>query len=985
MFTRRQMIATLTALAAPALGGDPTLGWHTLETEHFIVHYHDRQGDMPQRVALYCEEAHIQLMPLLDWLPAEKTHVIIDDRVDTANGSAVIVPRNTIRLFLTGPPGRGSLGDYDDWLRGLIIHEYVHILHIDTIDGLPAILNEILGKRASPNQLLPRWFTEGMATYHESARTGGGRVRSSLFHMYLRTAYLDGNFFDLGTLTGLPYDWPRGAAPYLYGSHFLAYVAETRGEEFFRAFNHKYGGRYIPYSMNITAREVVGEDFEQLYAEWFAHIAGTYEAQLMAIRAAGVTPVERLTENHQSSHTPRARPGTRQVSFFSASGRDSAGIYTHDLDSEQIEPLVVHGSVGGPHWWDPTGRYVIFNTSVLLRNTYAYNDLVMHDVQTGVEERLTRGLRARDPAFDPQGRRVVFVENDAGRTHLALFDLQTGQRRRLIETTTEGQFDTPVFDPSGRFIAVSYWPDRRGRDIYVYDTQHERLVRLTADRAIDLEPTFSPDGKYLVFSSDRTRVYDIYAIETQTLAGRVDGLVKRYPDKTLEPLDLPIWRVSRVERGLFTPQIVQDGDRQWLYVSTFGVYGFDLGRMPFDPERFLGPAPPSQIKRPSVAAPVVPEPVITEGPDTYRPALYLLPRSVGVLMAFTNGGRGSYGLELLGFDPVGFHSWFLAAEYFEETENAFVAANYSYSRLPVSLGVGFQFSTYERTRSLVAGSTFVPFTEQAIDAQLSLGIPLPSIRATHNLSLGYNLRFTDFFDDPPVVAPEPVDLSPRQPEQGNFSSVTLSYFVGDNERYGQSITTENGYSVNLSLRYRDRITGADVRSVRATYSTAFYVQNPWLSNHVTQFRLRGGFERTNFRGPNRFAIGGAPPQELVSAIINETPLGGTFLRGFRPGTAVGQQFHVASVEYRFPIWIIQSGFGTLPFNIGRLGGSVYADYGSAFSGRLPEARFFAGNGAELLLETTFGYALPLFFRMGYAHGYGSEGIDDFYLYLGSSY
>jgi hypothetical protein len=38
-----------------------------------------------------------------------------------------------------------------------------------------------------------------------------------------------------------------------------------------------------------------------------------------------------------------------------------------------------------------------------------------------------------------------------------------------------------------------------------------------------------------------------------------------------------------------------------------------------------------------------------------------------------------------------------------------------------------------------------------------------------------------------------------------------------------------------------------------------------------------------------------------------------------------------------------------------------------------------------MLETTLAYALPLFFRLGYAHGFGSAGIDDAYFFLGGSY
>ena len=44
----------------------------------------------------------------------------------------------------------------------------------------------------SPNQLQPRWFIEGLATYEETIRTSGGRQRNHIFDMWLRMPALEG-------------------------------------------------------------------------------------------------------------------------------------------------------------------------------------------------------------------------------------------------------------------------------------------------------------------------------------------------------------------------------------------------------------------------------------------------------------------------------------------------------------------------------------------------------------------------------------------------------------------------------------------------------------------------------------------------------------------------------------------------------------------------------------------------------------------------
>ena len=77
-------------------------------------------------------------------------------------------------------------------------------------------------------------------------------------------------------------------------------------------------------------------------------------------------------------------------------------------------------------------------------------------------------------------------------------------------------------------------------------------------------------------------------------------------------------------------------------------------------------------------------------------------------------------------------------------------------------------------------------------------------------------------------------------------------------------------------------------------------------------------------------------------------------------------------------------FDTLPFYLGRLSMSGFVDLGSAFNGPLEEADFQVGAGGQLRLDVAMGYILPASFQLGYAHGFGSRGIDDVFFYFGSS-
>jgi hypothetical protein len=210
---------------------DPDLVWRTIRTSRFDIHYHEPLGELAQEVATVAHRVDRGLRERLGYGTDERVQIVVSDHTDTANGRAGVIPRNVIRLFVGCPEDLSPLSDYDDWLTQLVSHEHTHILHLNQIGGIPAVINSILGKTYAPNQAQPRWFTEGLATYQESVQTSGGRLRSSIFDMYLRMDALENRQPRLDQLSSEARRWPHGTLPYLYGARFINYIAETYGRE----------------------------------------------------------------------------------------------------------------------------------------------------------------------------------------------------------------------------------------------------------------------------------------------------------------------------------------------------------------------------------------------------------------------------------------------------------------------------------------------------------------------------------------------------------------------------------------------------------------------------------------------------------------------------------------------------------------------------------------------------------------------------------
>ena len=128
-----------------ALTQDPSLHWRTLYTDHFEIHFHDGEKMLAYEVADISERVHKKLSATFNWSPEDRTQIILTDRFDFSNGLAYPMPRNWMQIIITPPDSFSSIGDYDNWLELLIIHEYTHILHFDKSSGLPNALRNVFG------------------------------------------------------------------------------------------------------------------------------------------------------------------------------------------------------------------------------------------------------------------------------------------------------------------------------------------------------------------------------------------------------------------------------------------------------------------------------------------------------------------------------------------------------------------------------------------------------------------------------------------------------------------------------------------------------------------------------------------------------------------------------------------------------------------------------------------------------------------------
>lgn len=955
---------------------DPSLRWHTIETQHFRITYHDGLEEVAQHVASTSESIFGEMTAAMGYEPKkDKIEISLADTIESANGSASALPFNAMRLFVTSPEDFSALGDVDDWYLELVTHELTHVLHTDNIRGIPTLVNAILGKTLAPNQIQPRWILEGYGVYHETARTSGGRLSNSMWDMWMRADVLENNIATLDQVSAFVRRWPQGNLFYLYGSYFIDWIAKTYGEEALRRMAYDYGGQLVPWGFQRSARRATGKTFDELYPLWIGSLRGKYGAQADAVKRAGIRGGVQLTHHGQLTRYPRWIPKGAWpehqggLLYYRDDQHQRTGLYALDLergqsghvlranekDSELIARTAGTESVAT---FTPEGG-VVFASTEIDRGTFVYNELEYlapgakskFGTPDGGRTPITDPHeRATDPTVSPDGRRIVYTTNKAGTRAIFIADLDGNQKvsnvRPLAPVAFTEQVFTPRWSPDGKHVAYSSW--RRGgyRDIVYVDVEHGVSRRITNDRAVDGNPSFSADGRWLFFHSDRTGIANLYAYELAS--GRLR-------------------QVTNVINGAYSPEPSPDG-KTIAYVG-YTSKGFDLFAMRLDEDAWTE-APDYVDLHPKM-------PVVEAkkwDPKPYNKWRTLAPRRYGLQLTEGSFGRVAI-IDAAATDLTGLHT--IAAQVVSEFEQPTFQGSigYTYGGLRVDY-TGVLFRSITPRGGYALGNYRPTVIQESVGVTNTLAYNDVHAYDTRQYVVSHTVSRVGAELPVPIEAVDPHE-TPNFPVRGITSTLHLGYSYSNAERFLWGVAAERGYTYSLAFDWTDPLLGSQFAGFSSSADFTMYLLMPWLRHHSLALHAGAGTSGGVFPGRGAFFVGSFVDFPLIDTIRNVLIQGGITLRGYPSVIQAGRSFALTNAEYRFPIVNFDRGPATLPVFLNRINGAAFLDYGSAFDD-FADARFKTGVGAEAWFDFTLGYVASFTFRLGQARGLSSGGIDKTY-------
>ncbi len=141
------------------------------------------------------------------------------------------------------------------------------------------------------------------------------------------------------------------------------------------------------------------------------------------------------------------------------------------------------------------------------------------------------------PAWSPDSRRIAYVSFEDNVSSIFVQTLRTGNRVKV--SSRPGINGAPAFSPDGRKLVLTLGGADGNLDIHVLDLSDRQLTRLTTNRSIDTEGSWSPDGRFIYFTSDRSGGPQVYRVpvaggspERVTFEGSYNARPRLSPDGT---------------------------------------------------------------------------------------------------------------------------------------------------------------------------------------------------------------------------------------------------------------------------------------------------------------------------------------------------------------------------------------------------------------------------------------------------------------------
>lgn len=463
-------------------------GYDIIKTQNFVLFF-PKYNLKTAETTLNSLEHYRSLIEDITGNSQKHIPIIIENAGMIANGYAN--PIYTRISIFDHHPSLGELQNMENWLTGVSIHEYTHILQMQNAKGFPGFLTRIFGNFLSPNILIPFWMIEGIAVYAESAYSDfSGRLNDAYYPQYTAISIKEGTFPSLIEATYYPDRYPWGTAGYLYGGMFFRYLASEYGIEKISLFFDENGRSVLSYlspvfpalGIDRASRKVFGRTFPELWKDFQNH-----NNNLSHKRSEDPN---RLTDLGQRINNLVIHD---DMLYFERNYRIKSGIFSHFIFNEIIE-------------LDPVTR----EKNIILKTASSFNHPIKihkeniyyleNQSRTGFHNTsfLSRGIYRRLMAYDRANRKKDIIVSGMIRAFCIL--------------------------DNGNILYAQERNNKFGTDLFIYFPDKDTHIKLASYKSLIIDRIISYEKRIFAIAKEEFANYSIYKIDI--LTGEIRTFIK---------------------------------------------------------------------------------------------------------------------------------------------------------------------------------------------------------------------------------------------------------------------------------------------------------------------------------------------------------------------------------------------------------------------------------------------------------------------------
>ncbi len=623
---------------------DPSWTWRTHETDHFTLYYPEGHEAFAQRVLSLENEVYTDVTGYLGVTPPH-CPIVLNPGTDRFNGFYSPFP-NRISLYETPYFSLRGFGPCSDMMDAVFTHEFSHFVHITTRLGWYGKLSPLLGRDSTiTNILSPGWIIEGITTNAETLFTDGGRGRCSYFKGEMLSFTEDEGLWNLSAAgTYSPYTPPEGRF-YLSGYHMVNYLNRTYGEDAFARLG-KYQAMH-PLGLTGEALEhVTGIPSSAFYTGFLNDLLK--ETQKIKAQADSLEiPKGRVVfgEKDEGIIDHFWTDRNTLIALRKGYGKKNALVEIHPETGEILSETET-GRLTDLNRITPLGDgenilFAAYFPHILGEGDLGDADLAAFNMKTRETRRLTRKTHIFSASPSHDRKRIVAVRRNGQWNDLVLMDHFQAEPAPIVSKPGY-LFEAPRFSPDDKFI-VCVVKSGKNSDIALVNPETGAMRLLfPSDDYEDNDPVFSSDGRHILFSSNRSGMWNIFGwdLERKKLFQLTSvNYGATCPRLSVDGKTLAFLALHRGINRVMVAPFKPDKEIQTAVMGNTTIPAAELGRL--KPDTVLSPRPmnPGRVYTPFLHIPYV----LSDEEET-KAGLYILggdPLGINAYSAFLDYGLSS--------------------------------------------------------------------------------------------------------------------------------------------------------------------------------------------------------------------------------------------------------------------------------------------------------------------------------------------------------